>query len=74
MYDKSRIYDGKIDITTNPHYLGKWQMGKHEWAEYGGLKYAPNPARATENEQDDVAHNLYLARGWEPWSCSTLVR
>lgn len=62
----------------NPHlrdgqYHGKWQMDADFWRTYGGLAFASDAADASEGEQDIVAYKGYLARGWEPWSCSRIM-
>jgi hypothetical protein len=56
-------------VSRTGKYRGKWQMDADFWRTYGGLKYAPRPDLATESEQDRVAYNGWLARGWQPWSC-----
>jgi len=70
------------DVNTryngNPHmrdgaYHGKWQMDSQFWRAYGGLTYASDAADASESEQDVVAYRGYLARGWQPWSCSRIM-
>jgi len=62
----------------NPHlrdgrYHGKWQMDADFWSTYGGKQFASDAADASESEQDIVAYHGYLARGWQPWSCSRIM-
>lgn len=61
----------------NPHmrgkYSGKWQMDSDFWSTYGGRQFASTAADASESEQDIVAYKGYLARGWQPWSCSRIM-
>jgi hypothetical protein len=45
-------------------------MGFAEWRDTGGVG---DPANASESEQDFRACRLYLARGYQPWSCRKLV-
>lgn len=54
-------------------YHGKWQMDHSFWATYGGLRFADDPAAASESEQDIVGFNGYKARGWQPWSCAGIM-
>ena len=54
-------------------YSGKWQMDSDFWSTYGGRQFASSPADASEGEQDIVAYHGYLARGWQPWSCSRIM-
>jgi hypothetical protein len=48
---------------VNGQYLGLFQMGSGERSAYATAGYA------TAYEQTVAAHNLYRARGWEPWTC-----
>jgi hypothetical protein len=63
-------YNGNPHLRDNRSYRGKWQIGYSEWAGTGG---SGDPADASEAEQDFRAHKLYLARGWQPWSCSRIM-
>jgi hypothetical protein len=48
-------------------YQGTWQMNAGFWKTYGGKKYASKASKATCKEQDLVAYQGWLARGWSPW-------
>lgn len=48
-------------------YQGTWQVNAGFWKTYGGKKYASKASKATCHEQDLVAYNGWLARGWSPW-------
>ena len=48
-------------------YQGTWQVNAGFWKTYGGLKYAKKASKASCNEQDLVAYQGWLARGWSPW-------
>lgn len=63
-------YNGNPHLRDNSRYRGKWQMGFSEWRGTGG---SGDPADASESEQDYRAHLLFLARGWQPWSCSRIM-
>lgn len=54
-------------------YYGLWQMNASFWATYGGLRFGSRPDLATVAEQDQVAYQGWLARGWEPWSCARIA-
>ena len=55
--------------STGSHgkYQGTWQMNAGFWKTYGGLKYAKKASKASCQEQDLVAYQGWLARGWSPW-------
>lgn len=48
-------------------YQGTWQVNAGFWKTYGGKKYASKASKATCREQDLVAYQGWLARGWSPW-------
>lgn len=48
-------------------YRGRWQMSPQFWKTYGGKKYASRPDKASCLEQDMVAYNGWIVRGWAPW-------
>jgi len=48
-------------------YQGTWQVNAGFWKTYGGKKYASKASKATCMEQDLVAYQGWLARGWSPW-------
>lgn len=51
----------------NGKYQGTWQVNAGFWKTYGGKKYASKASKATCREQDLVAYQGWLARGWSPW-------
>ena len=51
----------------NGKYQGTWQVNAGFWKTYGGKKYATKASKATCLEQDLVAYQGWLARGWSPW-------
>jgi hypothetical protein len=48
-------------------YQGTWQVNAGFWKTYGGKKYASKASKAACMEQDLVAYQGWLARGWSPW-------
>ncbi len=48
-------------------YQGTWQVNAGFWKTYGGLKFAKKASKASCQEQDLVAYQGWLARGWSPW-------
>ena len=48
-------------------YRGRWQMSPQFWKTYGGKQYASRPDKASCLEQDMVAYNGWIVRGWAPW-------
>lgn len=48
---------------ANGQYLGLFQLGSGERASYATIGYS------SAYQQIVAAHNLYRARGWEPWTC-----
>jgi hypothetical protein len=48
-------------------YRGKWQMNAGFWKTHGGLQFAKSADKATCEQQDQVAYQGWLARGWQPW-------
>ncbi len=48
-------------------YRGRWQMSAHFWKTYGGKQFASRPDKASCLEQDMVAYNGWIVRGWAPW-------
>ena len=51
----------------NGKYQGTWQVNADFWKTYGGKKYATKASKATCLEQDLIAYQGWLARGWSPW-------
>ena len=72
----ARCESGGNPRAVNPTgtYRGKWQMDAGFWATYGGLRFASSPEQAGEAQQDSVAYRGWLARGWQPWQCSSVLR
>lgn len=60
-------------VNPSGKYRGKWQMDRSFWRTYGGLRFASRPDLATEAQQDEVAYRGWLARGWQPWSCRSVL-
>jgi hypothetical protein len=54
-------------VNPSGAYRGKWQMGSWFWKNYGGLKYASTPDRASCLEQDRVAYKGWVDSWWNPW-------
>lgn len=48
-------------------YRGRWQMDSRFWKTYGGKQFASKPDKANCQEQDLVAYNGWIVRGWAPW-------
>jgi hypothetical protein len=59
----ARRESGFTISAQNGQYLGLFQMGSGERAAYAKAGYS------TAYQQSVAAHNLWLARGWEPWTC-----
>lgn len=59
-------------VNPTGKYRGAWQMDRHFWRTYGGLKFARLPDKASLSAQNYVAYRGYKARGYSPWrgSCS----
>ena len=57
--------ESRYEITAwnSSDHGGLFQLGAPERAEYATLGYR------TAYEQTVAAHNLWLARGWQPWTC-----
>lgn len=70
--DVGSRYNGNASLRDRA-YSGKWQMDADFWATYGGLAYANNAADASESAQDGVAYRGFLARGWQPWECASIM-
>lgn len=54
-------------IGRSGKYRGRWQMSPHFWKTYGGKQFASKPDKASCLEQDMVAYNGWIVRGWAPW-------
>lgn len=54
-------------VSASGAYRGKWQMGTWFWKNYGGLKYAETPDKASCLEQDRVAYKGWVDSWWNPW-------
>ena len=53
----------QVTAWNSSDHGGLFQLGTSERATYATIGYA------TAYEQTVAAHNLYLARGWQPWTC-----
>jgi peptidoglycan hydrolase-like protein with peptidoglycan-binding domain len=57
-------------INTGNGYYGAYQFDLSTWRSVGGSGY-PNQASAAE--QDARALILYRMRGWQPWTCASIL-
>ena len=57
-------------INTGNGYYGAYQFDLATWRSVGGQGY---PNRATAAEQDARALMLYRMRGWQPWTCASIL-
>jgi len=71
-WDQLRMCESsnRYDINTGNGYYGAYQFDLSTWQSVGG---SGMPNDATPAEQDYRALILYRQRGWEPWTCATLV-
>ncbi len=51
---------------------GAFQFDSHTWAAYAPVNYPLDPTEATLGMQYQVAENLELVRGFEPWQTASL--
>jgi peptidoglycan hydrolase-like protein with peptidoglycan-binding domain len=61
---------GNYQINTGNGYYGAYQFNLSTWKSVGGTGY---PNQATPAEQDARALKLYRQRGWQPWTCATIL-
>jgi hypothetical protein len=52
-------------MTSSGQAQGFNQITTGTWADFGGLKYAPNPQAATQEQQNEIAFTIPLKR-WAP--------
>jgi peptidoglycan hydrolase-like protein with peptidoglycan-binding domain len=57
-------------INTGNGYYGAYQFNLATWQGVGGTGY---PNQASPAEQDARALKLYRLRGWQPWTCATIL-
>ena len=57
-------------INTGNGYYGAYQFNLATWRSVGGRGY---PNYATRAEQDARALILYRERGWQPWTCASIL-
>ncbi|MCW2494589.1 peptidoglycan-binding protein [Jatrophihabitans sp.] len=57
-------------INTGNGYYGAYQFNLSTWKSVGGTGY---PNLASPAEQDARALILYRERGWQPWTCATIL-
>ncbi len=57
-------------INTGNGYYGAYQFDLPTWRSVGGTGY---PNQASPGEQDARALMLYRMRGWQPWTCATIL-
>jgi hypothetical protein len=55
-------------IGRSGKYRGRWQMSPSFWKTYGGKQFASTPDKASCRDQDLVAYNGWIVRGWAPWA------
>jgi hypothetical protein len=55
-------------IGRSGKYRGRWQMSPAFWKTYGGKQFASKPDKASCRDQDLVAYNGWIVRGWAPWA------
>jgi peptidoglycan hydrolase-like protein with peptidoglycan-binding domain len=57
-------------INTGNGYYGAYQFNLSTWRSVGGTGYPNQSAPAV---QDALALKLYRMRGWQPWTCASIV-
>jgi peptidoglycan hydrolase-like protein with peptidoglycan-binding domain len=57
-------------INTGNGYYGAYQFDLSTWRSVGGSGY---PNQASAPEQDARALILYRMRGWQPWTCASIL-
>jgi resuscitation-promoting factor RpfA len=57
-------------INTGNGYYGAYQFDLATWRSVGGTGY---PNQASPAEQDARALMLYRMRGWQPWTCASIL-
>jgi peptidoglycan hydrolase-like protein with peptidoglycan-binding domain len=57
-------------INTGNGYYGAYQFDLSTWRSVGGSGY---PNQASPAEQDARALILYRKRGWQPWTCASIL-
>ncbi len=57
-------------INTGNGYYGAYQFDLPTWRSVGGTGL---PSRASKAEQDARALILYRERGWQPWTCASIL-
>ncbi|HJP76148.1 MAG TPA: transglycosylase family protein [Pseudonocardiaceae bacterium] len=60
------------DNTGNGYY-GGLQFNIPTWMSNGGGAFAPRPDLATKAQQIQIADKVRAARGYEPWTCATIL-
>ncbi|HEX5456510.1 MAG TPA: ubiquitin-like domain-containing protein [Candidatus Saccharimonadales bacterium] len=61
---------GNYANKSNPSYRGAYQFAWGTWNNYAGYR---DPADAPPYVQDQKARDTYLASGWQPWGCASIV-
>ncbi|HEX4720933.1 MAG TPA: transglycosylase family protein [Pseudonocardiaceae bacterium] len=64
---------GNWAINTGNGYYGGLQFNLPTWNSNGGAAYAARPDLATKAEQIAIADKVRAARGYEPWTCATIL-
>jgi hypothetical protein len=62
--------DNYTIVSANGRYYGAYQFTRTTWHSVGGTG---QPNQATPAEQDYRALYLYRMRGWQPWTCATIL-
>ncbi len=67
-----RVCESSNDYATDTGngYYGAYQFDLATWRSVGGQGY---PNRASKAEQDRRALRLYRLRGWQPWTCASIL-
>ncbi|MGH8862875.1 MAG: transglycosylase family protein, partial [Jatrophihabitantaceae bacterium] len=71
-WHRLRVCESSNDYRTNTGngYFGAYQFDLATWRSVGGSGY---PDRARPAEQDARALILYRMRGWQPWTCASIL-
>ena len=55
---------GNYSTNTGNGYYGAYQFDQRTWH---GMGHSGLPSQASKGTQDQAAHDLQAARGWQPW-------
>ncbi|MFL0579517.1 serine hydrolase [Dietzia sp. 179-F 9C3 NHS] len=62
---------GNWAIDTGNGYSGGLQFSAQTWTSFGGDEYAPTAAKATREQQMEVANRVLAEQGWGAWPACT---